>query len=62
MTKGHIDPKELLDCTDLTTVRNYLIKDVKGVYKSNAGIDIADKHLEIIVRQMTNKLLDHQRW
>jgi DNA-directed RNA polymerase subunit beta' len=57
LTKGHIDPKELLDCTDLTTVRNYLIKDVKGVYKSNAGIDIADKHLEIIVRQMTNKLL-----
>lgn len=57
LTKGHIDPKELLDCTDLTTVRNYLIKDVKGVYKSNAGIDIADKHLEIIVRQMSNKLL-----
>ncbi len=57
LTKGTIDPKELLDCTDLTTVRNYLIKEVKYVYKSNAGIDISDKHLEIIVRQMTNKLL-----
>lgn len=57
LTKGHIDPKELLDCTDLTTVRNYLIKDVKDVYKDNAGIDISDKHLEIIVRQMTNKIL-----
>ena len=57
LTKGHIDPKELLDCTDLATVRNYLIQQVKEVYKLNAGIDIADKHLEIIVRQMTNKLL-----
>ncbi len=57
LTKGHIDPKELLECTDLTTVRNYLIKEVKEVYKGNAGIDISDKHLEIIVRQMTNKLL-----
>ncbi len=57
LTKGHIEPKELLDCTDLTTVRNYIIHQVKEVYKGNAGIDIADKHLEIIVRQMTNKLL-----
>lgn len=57
LTKGHISLKELLDCTDLTTVRNYIIKEVKSVYKSNAGVDIADKHLEIIVRQMTNKIL-----
>ncbi|MFA6829280.1 MAG: DNA-directed RNA polymerase subunit beta', partial [Bacilli bacterium] len=55
LTKGHINPKDLLACTDLATVRNYLIKEVKGVYSSN-GIAIADKHLEIIVRQMTNKL------
>ena len=54
---AHIDPKELLECTDLTTVRNYIIREVKSVYKDNAGIDIADKHLEIIVRQMTNKIL-----
>ena len=54
---AHIDPKKLLECTDLTTVRNYIIKEVKSVYKDNAGIDIADKHLEIIVRQMTNKIL-----
>lgn len=56
LTKGHIYPKDLLDCTDLTTVRNYLIKEVKSVYASN-GIAIADKHLEIIVKQMTNRLL-----
>ncbi len=56
LTKGHINTIELLECSDLTTVRNYIIKEVKGVYKDNAGIDISDKHLEIIVRQMTNKL------
>ena len=56
LTKGHINPKELLECTDLLTLRRYLIKEVKEVYSSN-GIDISDKHLEIIVRQMTNRLL-----
>lgn len=56
LTKGHIDPKDLLDCSDLTTVRNYIIKEVKSVYKFNAGIEIADKHLEIILRQMSNKI------
>jgi DNA-directed RNA polymerase subunit beta' len=56
LTKGHINPKELLECTDLTTVRNYLIKEVKAVYASN-GIAIADKHLEIIVRQMSDRIL-----
>ena len=56
LTKGHINPKDLLDCTDLATVRNYLIKEVEAVYSSN-GIAIADKHLEIIVKQMTNRLL-----
>ncbi len=56
LTKGHINLKELLDCTDLETVRNYIIKEVKAVYASN-GIAIADKHLEIIVKQMTNRLL-----
>ena len=56
LTKGAINPKELLECTDLLTLRRYLIQEVKEVYSSN-GIDISDKHLEIIVRQMTNRLL-----
>ena len=56
LTKGHVNPKELLECTDLLTLRRYLIQEVKEVYSSN-GIDISDKHLEIIVRQMTNRLL-----
>ncbi len=56
LTKGHIDPKALLECTDLGTTRNYILREVKAVYGGN-GIDIADKHLEIIIRQMTNRLL-----
>ncbi len=54
---GHIDPKELLECSDLDTVRKYIIDEVKKVYRDNASISISDKHLEIIVRQMTNKIL-----
>lgn len=57
LTKGNIDTNDLLKCTNLATVRNYIIKEIKQVYKSNAGIDIADKHLEVIVRQMTNKVV-----
>lgn len=55
LTRGHINPKDLLECTDLTSVRNYIIKEVKDVYASN-GIAISDKHLEIIVRQMTSRI------
>ncbi len=55
LTKGHISVSALLDCTDLATVRNYIIKEVKAVYASSK-IAIADKHLEVIVRQMTNRL------
>ena len=55
LTKGHINPQALLECSDLATTRDYIIKEVKAVYKDN-GIEIADKHLEIIVRLMTNKI------
>ena len=55
LTKGHINPQELLECTNLKEVRNYIIKEVKSVYHSN-GITIADKHLEVIVRQMTDRI------
>ena len=56
LTKGHVNPKDLLECTDLLTLRRYIIKEVEEVYSGN-GIAISDKHLEIIVRQMTNRLL-----
>ena len=56
LTKGYIDTKDLLACADLATVRKYIISEVKKVYKKDGGSDISDKHLEIIVRQRTNRL------
>ena len=56
LTKGYIDTKDLLACSDLSTVRKYIISEVKKVYKKDGGSDISDKHLEIIVRQRTNRL------
>ena len=54
ITKGSIDPKELLSVADVETVENYIIKEVQKVYRIQ-GIEISDKHIEIIVKQMLRK-------
>ena len=55
ITEGAIDPKELLRVSDVTKVQNYILKEVQKVYKGN-GIDVSDKHIEVIVRQMLRKM------
>ncbi len=55
LTEGAIDPKELLRVTDMETVQQYILKEVQKVYRSQ-GVDISDKHLEIIIRQMTRRI------
>ena len=55
ITKGSIDPKELLNVADTEAVENYVIKEVQKVYRIQ-GIEISDKHIEIIVRQMLKKI------
>jgi len=55
ITKGSIDPKELLSVADVETVENYIIKEVQKVYRIQ-GIEISDKHIEIIVKQMLRKM------
>ena len=55
ITKGSIDPKELLFVADVETVENYIIKEVQKVYRIQ-GIEISDKHIEIIVKQMLRKM------
>jgi DNA-directed RNA polymerase subunit beta' len=55
LTEGSIDPKKLLRVTDMETVQEYILKEVQKVYRSQ-GVDISDKHIEIIVRQMTRRL------
>ena len=55
ITEGPISPKELLSYSDVTTVENYIIKEVQKVYSAQE-IGISDKHIEIIVRQMLRKV------
>jgi len=55
LNEGSIDPKELLEVTDSLTTQNYLLREVQYAYRSQ-GVDIADKHVEVMVRQMMRKV------
>ncbi len=55
LTDGTIDPKELLRVTNMETVQQYILQEVQRVYRSQA-VDISDKHIEIIVRQMSKRM------
>lgn len=55
ITEGSIDVKELLKVAGIEVVRNYIIKEVQKVYRLQ-GIEIADKYIEVIIRQLTNKV------
>ncbi|BBP86598.1 hypothetical protein BsIDN1_02160 [Bacillus safensis] len=56
LTEGSIDPKELLKVTDMTAVQEYLLHEVqKKVYRMQ-GVEIGDKHVEVMVRQMLRKV------
>ena len=54
LTEGAIDPRKLLEYADYKAVQEYLIKEVQKVYSSQS-IGISDKHIEVIIRQMTRK-------
>ena len=55
LTEGAISPKELLAVTDPLTTQEYILKEVQGVYRGQ-GVDISDKHVEIIARRMISKI------
>ncbi|WP_438313573.1 DNA-directed RNA polymerase subunit beta' [Sporosarcina sp. FA9] len=55
MTEGSIDPKQLIVVKDVATVQEYLLKEVQKVYRSQ-GVEIGDKHVEVMVRQMLRKV------
>ena len=55
LTEGSIYPHDLLRIKGVTSVQNYLIQEVQRVYRLQ-GIDINDKHIEVIVRQMLRKV------
>ncbi len=55
LTEGSIDPKELLKVTNVLTVQEYLLHEVQKVYRMQ-GVEIGDKHIEVMVRQMLRKV------
>src|SRR4029078_9289046 len=54
LNEGSLYPHELLELRGRTETEVYLVKEVQEVYKSQ-GVDIHDKHIELIVRQMLKK-------
>ncbi|OCA91680.1 DNA-directed RNA polymerase subunit beta' [Pseudobacillus wudalianchiensis] len=55
LTEGSIDPKEYLKITDVSSVQEYLLREVQKVYRMQ-GVEIGDKHIEVMVRQMLRKV------
>ncbi|MDD2391494.1 MAG: DNA-directed RNA polymerase subunit beta' [Bacilli bacterium] len=55
LTYGAISPKELLVVTDPITVQQYILKEIQKVYSSQ-GVDINDKHIEVIAKRMISKI------
>ncbi|WP_069651092.1 DNA-directed RNA polymerase subunit beta' [Caloranaerobacter ferrireducens] len=55
ITEGSVNPHDILKIKGVVGVQTYLVKEVQRVYRMQ-GVDINDKHIEIIVRQMLNKV------
>ncbi len=56
LAEGDLDPKEVLKIGGLLMVQHYLITEVQKVYESQ-GIGINDKHFEVIIRKMSDKII-----
>lgn len=56
LTEGAIHPRELLAVSNVTAVQNYILNEVQKVYRISASVRISDKHLEIIINQMLNRV------
>jgi len=55
LTDGPIDPHKILSIKGLNAVQQYLVNEIQDVYR-NEGVEINDKHIEVIVRQMMRKV------
>ncbi|WP_295080621.1 DNA-directed RNA polymerase subunit beta', partial [Ruminococcus sp.] len=55
LTEGNIYPADILNILGTQAVQNYIINEVQKVYRLQ-GVDINDKHIEVIVRQMLRKI------
>lgn len=55
LTEGSINPHDILRIKGIRSVQDYIIKEVQRVYRLQ-GVDINDKHIEVIVRQMLKRV------
>ena len=55
LTEGSINPHDLLKVKGIMAVQDYMLREVQRVYRLQ-GVDINDKHIEVIVRQMLKKV------
>jgi DNA-directed RNA polymerase subunit beta' len=54
LTEGPLDPQKVLQMKGVHGVQDYLVREIQNVYRTQ-GVDINDKHIEVIVRQMLRK-------
>ncbi|MGE5702472.1 MAG: DNA-directed RNA polymerase subunit beta' [Clostridia bacterium] len=55
LTEGSVDPKEMLKVRGMRGVSNYILQEVQKVYRMQ-GVEINDKHVEVMIRQMLRKI------
>ena len=55
LTEGSVNPHDILKIKGVRAVQDYMIREVQRVYRLQ-GVDINDKHIEVIVRQMLKKI------
>ncbi|MBU5443754.1 DNA-directed RNA polymerase subunit beta' [Paenibacillus sp. MSJ-34] len=55
LTDGSIDPKDMLRIKGIRGVQNYILQEVQRVYR-NQGVEINDKHVEVMIKQMLRKI------
>ncbi len=55
LTEGSVDPHVLLKIKGIRAVQDYMLREVQRVYRLQ-GVDIADKHIEVLVRQMLKRV------
>ncbi len=55
LTDGSADPHKILEILGIEAVQNYIIREIQHVYRLQ-GVDINDKHIEVIIRQMMKKV------
>jgi len=55
ITEGSINPHDILNIKGMKALESYILMEVQRVYRMQ-GVDISDKHVEVIIRQMVNKI------